>query len=77
MSPWSEISGTMSIVTPASGRVYGSMKSKLFPLLASPLRTVSIVSTLYNYWALASSIFSPIYSIRRLAAASVKAESRE
>jgi hypothetical protein len=59
----------MSIVTLASGRVYGSMKSKLFPLLASPLRTVSIVSILCNYRALASSIFSLIYSIRRLAAA--------
>jgi hypothetical protein len=67
----------MSIVNPASGRVHGSMISKLFPLLASPPRTVSIISTLCNYRALASSIFSPIFSTRCLAAASVKAESRE
>ena len=31
MFPWSETSGTMSIVTLALGRVYRSMKSKLFP----------------------------------------------
>jgi hypothetical protein len=44
---------------------------------ASPPRTVSTVSTLRNYRALASSIRCPLYSTCRLAAASAKAESRE